>query len=101
MLGPLVWQRHSREGDRADRTPTYSTWNICNMGPVVSLVIADPQQLLAEGLAILLDAEDDFAVLGVAHDGLGALELTAEHQPPSSCWQPPCQGALRPRHRPR
>jgi DNA-binding NarL/FixJ family response regulator len=51
------------------------------MGPVVSLVIADPQQLLAEGLAILLDAEDDFAVLGVAHDGSGALELTAEYQP--------------------
>jgi NarL family two-component system response regulator LiaR len=51
------------------------------MGPVVSLVIADPQQLLAEGLAILLDAEDDFAVLGVAHDRPGALELTAEHQP--------------------
>jgi DNA-binding NarL/FixJ family response regulator len=51
------------------------------MGPVVSLVIADPQQLLAEGLAILLDAEDDFAVVGVAHDGPGALELTAEHQP--------------------
>jgi len=51
------------------------------MGPVVSLVIADPQRLLAEGLAILLDAEDDFAVLGVAHDGPEALELTAEHQP--------------------
>jgi two-component system, NarL family, response regulator LiaR len=51
------------------------------MGPVVSLVIADPQQLLAEGLAILLDAEDDFTVLGVAHDGSEALELTAEHQP--------------------
>jgi two-component system, NarL family, response regulator DesR len=54
---------------------------MCNMGPVLSLVIADPQQLLAEGLAILLDAEDDFAVLGVAHDGRKALELTAEHQP--------------------
>ena len=51
------------------------------MGPVVSLVIADPQQLLAEGLAILLDAEDDLAVLGVAHDGPRVLELTAEHQP--------------------
>jgi DNA-binding NarL/FixJ family response regulator len=51
------------------------------MGPVVSLVIADAQQLLAEGLAILLDAENDFAVLGMAHDGPGALELTAEHQP--------------------
>jgi DNA-binding NarL/FixJ family response regulator len=36
---------------------------------------------LAEGLAILLDAEDDFAVLGVAHNSPGALELTAEHQP--------------------
>jgi NarL family two-component system response regulator LiaR len=51
------------------------------MGPVLSLVIADPQQLLAEGLAILLDAEDDFAVLGLAYDGPGALKLTAEHQP--------------------
>ena len=51
------------------------------MGPVVSLVIADTHQLLAEGLAILLDGEDDFAVLGVAHDGPRALQLTAEHQP--------------------
>jgi DNA-binding NarL/FixJ family response regulator len=51
------------------------------MGPVVSLVIADAQQLLAEGLAILLGAEDDFAVLGVAYDGPGALELTTKHQP--------------------
>lgn len=51
------------------------------MAPVVSLVIADSQQLLADGLAILLDAEDDFTVLGVAHDGRRALELTAQHQP--------------------
>src|SRR5512133_3404899 len=63
-----------------EHLPT-ATWSICSMGPVVSLVIADSQQLLAEGLAILLDVEDDFAVLGVAHDGRRALELTAEHQP--------------------
>ena len=64
------------------------------MGPVLSLVIADPQQLLAEGLAILLDAEDDFAVLGVAHDGRKALELTAEHQPAVLLLGAPWLGAL-------
>jgi DNA-binding NarL/FixJ family response regulator len=33
--------------------------------PVVTLVVADHHQLFAEGLAIILDAEDDLAVLGV------------------------------------
>src|SRR4029450_11221389 len=70
-------------GRRPGRPNPYlpAPWSSRSMGPVVSLVIADPQQLLADGLAILLDAEDDFAVLGVAHDGPGALELTAAHQP--------------------
>ena len=50
------------------------------MGPVVSLVIADPQQLLAEGLAILLDAEDDFAVVKVIVPGT-ASDLDRFHSP--------------------
>jgi DNA-binding NarL/FixJ family response regulator len=48
---------------------------------VVTLVVADHQQLFAEGLAVILDAEDDFAVLGVAHDRQGAVELAATHGP--------------------
>ena len=71
------------------------------MGPVLSLVIADPQQLLAEGLAILLDAEDDFAVLGVVNDGPGALKLTAEHQPAVLMLGAPLPGSALTRHRPR
>jgi DNA-binding NarL/FixJ family response regulator len=49
--------------------------------PVVTLVVADHQQLFAEGLAIILDAEDNLAVLGVAYDSQGAAELTAIHRP--------------------
>jgi two-component system, NarL family, nitrate/nitrite response regulator NarL len=48
---------------------------------VVTLVVADHQQLFAEGLAVILDTEDDFAVLGVAHDRQGAVDLTATHGP--------------------
>ena len=51
------------------------------MEAVVTLVVADHQQLFAEGLAVILDAEDDFAVLGVAHDRQGAVELAATHRP--------------------
>ena len=51
------------------------------METVVSLVVAVHQQLFAEGLAMILDAEDDFAVLGVAHDSRRAVELAATHRP--------------------
>jgi DNA-binding NarL/FixJ family response regulator len=47
----------------------------------VTLVVADHQQLFAEGLAVTLDAEDDIAVLGVAHDRQGAVDLTATRGP--------------------
>jgi DNA-binding NarL/FixJ family response regulator len=47
----------------------------------ITLVVADHQQLFAEGLAIILDAEHDFAVLGVAQDSRGAVELAATHRP--------------------
>lgn len=51
------------------------------MNAVVTLVVADHQQLFAEGLAMILDAEDDFAVVGVAHDSRRAVELAADHRP--------------------
>jgi DNA-binding NarL/FixJ family response regulator len=51
------------------------------LNAVVTLVVADHQQLFAEGLAIILDAEDDFAVVGVAHDGRRTVELAADHRP--------------------
>jgi DNA-binding NarL/FixJ family response regulator len=44
----------------------------------VGLVVADGHQAFAEGLAVLLAAEDHFAVLGVAHDHRRAVEL-ADH----------------------
>jgi DNA-binding NarL/FixJ family response regulator len=48
---------------------------------VVSLVLADHQVLFAEGLGILLDAEDDLAVLGLAHHSSQAVEVVAETRP--------------------
>jgi DNA-binding NarL/FixJ family response regulator len=47
----------------------------------ITLVVADHHQLFAEGLAIILDAEDDLAVLGVAHDRQAAVALAATHRP--------------------
>ena len=51
------------------------------MANVVSLVLADHQVLFTEGLAMLLDAEDDLAVLGLAHHSGQAVKAVAEHRP--------------------
>lgn len=51
------------------------------MGKVVRLVLADGHPAFAEGLGMILAAEDDFAVLGVAHDGCRVVELAATHRP--------------------
>lgn len=51
------------------------------MGAEVGLVVADGHQAFAEGLAVLLATEGDFAVLGVAHDGPAAVELAGRHRP--------------------
>jgi len=51
------------------------------VGAEVGLVVADGHQAFAEGLAILLAAEDHFAVLGVAHDHRRAVELASHHRP--------------------
>jgi DNA-binding NarL/FixJ family response regulator len=47
----------------------------------VTLVLADHHVLVAEGLGMLLDAEDDLVVLDLAHHTGQALESAAEHQP--------------------
>jgi DNA-binding NarL/FixJ family response regulator len=48
---------------------------------VVSLVLADQHVLVAEGLRMLLAAEDALDVLGLAHHSGQAIELAAKHQP--------------------
>jgi DNA-binding NarL/FixJ family response regulator len=45
------------------------------------LVLADDHRVFAEGLGVMLDAQDDLAVLGVAHDSHQAIELAARHEP--------------------
>jgi len=48
---------------------------------VVTLLLADQHVLVAEGLGMLLAAEDDLDVLDLAHHSGQAIELAAEHQP--------------------
>jgi DNA-binding NarL/FixJ family response regulator len=48
---------------------------------LVSLVLADHHVLVAEGLGMILDAEDDLAVLDLAHHSGQAIQSVAEHQP--------------------
>ena len=47
----------------------------------VSLVLADHHVLVAEGLGLLLDAEDDLIVLELADHSGQAIQLAATHQP--------------------
>jgi two-component system, NarL family, nitrate/nitrite response regulator NarL len=51
------------------------------VGDQVGLVVADGHPVFTEGLAVLLAAEDDFAVAGVAYDRHRAVELAGHHQP--------------------
>jgi two-component system, NarL family, response regulator LiaR len=48
---------------------------------MIGLVLADDHRVFAEGLGMMLDAQDDLAVLGVAHDSHQAIELAARHEP--------------------
>src|SRR5215216_540237 len=52
--------------------------NVTNM---IGLVLADDHRVFAEGLGVMLDAQDDLAVLGVAHDSHQAIELAARYEP--------------------
>ena len=51
------------------------------MGEAVRLVVAGGNPAVTEGLGVILDAEADFTVCGVAHDGRGVVELAAAHRP--------------------
>jgi DNA-binding NarL/FixJ family response regulator len=51
------------------------------VGEMIGLVLADDHQVFAEGLGVMLDAEDDLQVLAVAHDGAQAIQQAAAHQP--------------------
>ena len=51
------------------------------MRNMIGLVLADDHRVFAEGLGVMLDAQDDLAVLGVAHDRHRAIELAARHEP--------------------
>jgi CheY-like chemotaxis protein len=48
---------------------------------LIGLVLADAHRVFAEGLRMMLDAQDGLAVLGVGHDGHQAVELVARHEP--------------------
>jgi DNA-binding NarL/FixJ family response regulator len=48
---------------------------------MITLLLADDHEVFAEGLGMVLDAEDDVEVLGVARDGEEALRLLDHHQP--------------------
>jgi RNA polymerase sigma-70 factor, ECF subfamily len=45
------------------------------------VLIADQNRTFAVGLGVMLDAQDDLTVLGVAHDSHQAVELAATHEP--------------------
>jgi DNA-binding NarL/FixJ family response regulator len=47
----------------------------------VRIVIADDEQMIRQGLTLLLEAEPGFSVVGEAADGLQALELAERLQP--------------------
>lgn len=52
---------------------------------MIRVLIADDQALVRAGLSALLDAENDIEVVGVAEDGIQALDLAAELRPDVAC----------------
>lgn len=48
---------------------------------MITLVLADDHQAFAEGLGMVLDAEDDIEIVGVARDGAETLELVTALAP--------------------
>jgi CheY-like chemotaxis protein len=47
----------------------------------ITVVLADHHVVLTDGLRVILDAEDDLAVLAVAHDDGQAVTSAARHRP--------------------
>jgi DNA-binding NarL/FixJ family response regulator len=48
---------------------------------VISVLVADDQAIVREGLRVILDAQDDVTVVGEAGDGIEVLARTREHRP--------------------
>lgn len=48
---------------------------------MIRVLICDDQWIVCEGLEAILDSDPDIEVVGMAHDGLEALELVPEAQP--------------------
>ena len=48
---------------------------------MISIVVADDQELVRDGLAAILDSEADFAVVGTAADGAEAVGLVLSLKP--------------------
>jgi NarL family two-component system response regulator YdfI len=51
------------------------------MSEPIRILIADDHEVVREGLRLILEAEDDFVVVGEAADGREAIELVRDHQP--------------------
>jgi DNA-binding NarL/FixJ family response regulator len=51
------------------------------MPEIVTVVLADHHVVFADGLRVILDAEDDLAVLAVVHDDGQAVTSAARHRP--------------------
>lgn len=47
----------------------------------IRVVVADDHVMIRQGIAALIDAEADMAVVGQARDGREAIEMVAAHQP--------------------
>ncbi|GAA4975490.1 response regulator [Actinoplanes utahensis] len=47
----------------------------------IRIVVADDQELIRGAFAMILDAEDDMAVVAEVSDGAAALDAVAEHRP--------------------
>jgi CheY-like chemotaxis protein len=55
---------------------------------VIRVLIADDQAIARQGLHIILSAENDIEVVGQAHDGQEAVDMTAKRQD-SQVYKPP------------
>ncbi len=48
---------------------------------MIRVLLADDQEIVRTGMAMILSAEDDIQVVAQAQDGLQALELAESHRP--------------------
>lgn len=48
---------------------------------MIKILICDDQEIVCEGLQRILESDPEISVVGIAHDGLEALELAAKKKP--------------------